>query len=100
MLREIIFLRKIIVSRGETHVKKWVREKKLEGIFRQKNLKYGGLLRPPLGAECQNGVKMGLNLRATRVYGLLSKNEKSSQDSQKTGFREQKKRLFVKIIDK
>lgn len=59
---------KILYHVGEARVKKvgaW--KGKIGVIFRQKNLKSGGLLRPPLGAECQNGVKLGFRLRASRL---------------------------------
>lgn len=37
--------------------KKWAREKNLRGIFRQKNLKSGGLLRPPFRCRVPNRGK-------------------------------------------
>lgn len=67
-------------------------------IFRQKNLKSGGLLRPPLCAECQNRVKIGLSLRAPRVLLCDPRDEKSSQGSQNSSQGSQKNRGYVKKL--
>lgn len=89
-----------IISRGRSTCQKVDAMKgKFGVIFRQKNLKSGGLLRPPLGAECQNGVKMSLRLRATRVWLLLSKNEKSFLESKKWGLESKKIDLYLQKID-
>lgn len=65
--------------------------KKFWGFFRRKNQNLGGLLRPPLGAECQNGIKTDFRLRVTRVQPHIPSDEKSSEGSQKTAFIEHRK---------
>lgn len=75
------------------------RKGKIGVIFRQKNLKSGGLLRPPLCAECQNRVKIGLSLTAPRVLPCDPRDEKSSQGSQNSSQGSQKNRGYVKKID-
>ena len=76
--------------------------KKFGGFFRRKNQNLGGVLRPPLGAECQIGVKIDLFLTLPRDFSREPRDEKSSLGGRKSSLGKIKKQkmliFFIKRV--